>query len=165
VRLFGTGKERLPERLCAEAAARGLNDLLHFPGFADRTTLARELADADLFVAPSDYEGGPGLVYLEAMACGLPVIACECPGVAEVVTSGDNGLLVPIRDLDALTDAMRSLLMDQNRRRRMGERAREYVVRTADSRDCVRRIESLYAELAGRSAVLSTVDTELEARA
>jgi glycogen(starch) synthase len=167
VKLFGTGKERLPERLCAEAAARGLNDLLHFAGFGDRATLARELGHADLFVAPSDYEGGPGLVYLEAMACGLPVIACDCPGVAEVVTSGDNGLLVPTRDLDALTDAMRTLLTDHDRRRRMGERAREYVLSACDSRDCIRRLEALYAAVAGKldasAAAPSGADTPLEA--
>jgi glycosyltransferase involved in cell wall biosynthesis len=152
VKLFGTARKRLPEQLCAEAAAGGLPGLLHFAGFADRPTLARELAGADLFVAPSDYEGGPGLVYLEAMACGLPVIACECPGVAEVLTGGDNGLLVPSRDIDSLTEAMRTLLIDHEQRQRMGERAREYVLRTADSRDCIRRLEALYAAVAGKPA-------------
>ena len=58
----------------------------------------------------ASYEGGPGLVYLEAMACGLPVIGCSGSGAAEVITPGVNGLLVPPHDRDALAGALRSLL-------------------------------------------------------
>jgi glycogen(starch) synthase len=151
VKLFGTGKEGLAERFSSEAAAAGFPGLLNFAGFADRPTLAREMANADLFVAPSDYEGGPGLVYLEAMACGLPVVATDCPGIAEVVLDGYNGLLVPVRNVVALTHAMRRLLTNRAERRQMGDYARRYILRTADSRDCIRKLESLYASVAGRT--------------
>ena len=92
------------------------------------TELPEHLSRAHVFAAPSLYEGGPGFVYLEAMACGLPVIACAGSGAAEVVFPGENGLLVPPGDVDALADALRQLLGDAIGRAEMGERARRYVL-------------------------------------
>ncbi len=96
------------------------------------------------------HEPGPGLVYLEAMACGLPVVACESAGAVEVVHHEHNGLLVPPKDPDALAAALRRLLADAPYRESMGNRARRYVEETADSRECLRRLEALYLEVASR---------------
>jgi glycosyltransferase involved in cell wall biosynthesis len=83
------------------------------------------------------------------MACGLPVIACAGSGAAEVVRPNENGLLVPTRDVKALTAALRSLLTDSLQRERMGEFARRFVLQEADSRTCIKKLESFYAAVAG----------------
>lgn len=99
------------------------------------------------------YEGGPGFVYLEAMACRLPVIACECSGAAEVVVPEENGLLVPPRDVDALVNALRRLLSNPEECSEMGKRARRYVLREADSQVCLPRIEEFYTAVTNRSDI------------
>jgi glycosyltransferase involved in cell wall biosynthesis len=126
--------------------------LLEFTGFVAREELPRHLCTADVFAAPSCYEGGPGFVYLEAMACGLPVIACAGSGAAEVITAGVTGLLVAPHDPGQVAGALRTILADDELRRAMGRRAREYVEQEADSRDCVRRLEAFYASVVRRHA-------------
>ncbi len=145
LRLIGKGEEKVVAEL--EALAAGRPGLLEFAGFIDRSALPEELSKADIFAAPSEYEGGPGFVYLEAMACGLPVIACAGSGASEVIRGGETGLLVPPRNVDALTDALRGLLSDSKRREDMGRRARAYAVAEADSRQCVKKLETLYASI------------------
>ena len=93
VRMLGRGEKHVVAELRRQAAAAGHEDLLEMPGFVDRDRLPKELRPVQVFAAPSRYEGGPGFVYLEAMACGLPVIACAGSGVAEIVVEGVNGLL------------------------------------------------------------------------
>ena len=147
VRMLGPGDDRLVAKLLERAGAGGHPDLLEFAAFVPRMELPAHLARAHVFAAPSLYEGGPGFVYLEAMACGLPVIACTGSGAAEVVIPGENGLLAPPGDVDALAAALRQLLGDATLRTAMGERARRYVLSEADSRVCIRRLESFYASV------------------
>jgi glycosyltransferase involved in cell wall biosynthesis len=85
------------------------------------------------------------------MACGLPVIACSGSGASEVVRPGENGLLVPPGDVGSLAAALRELLSDPQRRVSMGRAARRYVEAEADGRDCIRRLERFYADVAGVS--------------
>ncbi len=101
-------------------------------------------------VVPSRVEGGGPTVLLEAMACGRPVVASAVGAAPELVTHGVNGLLVPPGDVDALSDALRALLVDVEMRQRLGraarERARGFTLRAAAD-----RVEQLYAhELATR---------------
>jgi glycosyltransferase involved in cell wall biosynthesis len=98
------------------------------------------------------YEGGPGLVYLEAMACGLPVIACRGNGASEVVHHEESGFLVPPRDAQAVAEALKLLLSDAGLRRSMGLRARHFVEAEADSRLCLDRLEAFYRSAAGAKA-------------
>lgn len=148
LRLIGRGDTDLAEELQARARADGLPDLLDLLGFVDRQALPKYLSRAHIFAAPSIYEGGPGLVYLEAMACGLPVIACAGSGAAEVVIPEENGLLVPANDSDALMQALRRLLADVKVREEIGKRARDYVLREANSKSCVARLEAFYKTVA-----------------
>ena len=150
LRLLGRGDQKIIGEL--QAITRELPDLLDLPGFVDRAELRDHLSRAHIFAAPSQYEGGPGFVYLEAMACGLPVIACAGSGAAEVVHPGENGLLVPPRDVDQLVSSLRSLLGDTAARERMGKQAREYVLAEADSRVCIRRLEAYYSSVTSRPA-------------
>jgi glycosyltransferase involved in cell wall biosynthesis len=148
VRLLGRGEPKVLDELRKLSESAGLPDLLDLPGFVQPSQLPEHFSRAHVFAAPSQYEGGPGFVYLEAMACGLPVIACEGSGVAEVVRHGKNGLLVPPEDVPALTTALRSLFRDATVRQAMGEAARSFVVAEAESRVCIERIEAFYASVA-----------------
>jgi glycosyltransferase involved in cell wall biosynthesis len=141
VRLIGRAEKGVREELERRALAAGHTGLLAFPGPLPRTELPRELCRGHVFAAPSRYEGGPGYVYLEAMACGLPVVACSGSGAAEIVRDGETGLLVPPVDPAALVTALRSLLRDAAYRERIGRAARAFVVAEADSADCIRRYE------------------------
>jgi glycosyltransferase involved in cell wall biosynthesis len=144
LQVCGRGSADFVEELRSYAAQEGAPDLVQFLGFIAREKLPSLLSAAHVFAGPSIHEPGPGLVYLEAMACGLPVIACEGAGAAEVVLDGENGLLVPPNNEDRLADALRRLLADEDYRAAMGKRARQYVVSEADSETCVSRIEAFY---------------------
>jgi glycosyltransferase involved in cell wall biosynthesis len=147
LRLLGRGESQVRQELQALAVRLGQPELLELAGFVERTELPEHFSRAHLFAAPSRYEGGPGFVYLEAMACGLPVIACAGSGAAEVVRPGENGLLVPPGDLGALVSALRLLLCDTDQRQRMAERARQFVLADADSHACVLKLAAFYADV------------------
>jgi glycosyltransferase involved in cell wall biosynthesis len=84
------------------------------------------LAATDVFAMPSRVDSF-GIVYLEAWAYGVPVVGCRAGGVPEVIDDGQDGLLVPFGDPDALARAVESLLADGGRRREMGQRGRRKV--------------------------------------
>lgn len=81
------------------------------------------LQAAHIACLPSYREGLPKSL-LEAAACGLPIVATDAPGCREVVIDGVNGLLVPVRDANALAVALKKLINDPNLRQRMGEQLR-----------------------------------------
>ena len=84
------------------------------------------LAEADIACLPSYREGLPKAL-LEAMAVGLPCVTTDVPGCRSVVSDGDNGLLVPVRDVAALATALAKLIGDPGLRQRMGRRGRARV--------------------------------------
>jgi glycosyltransferase involved in cell wall biosynthesis len=150
LRMLGKGDDAFVDRLRSKTAEHGLPDLLDLPGFVAREELPAQLSRAHVFAAPSKYEPGPGLVCLEAMACGLPVVACDGAGAAEVVTSGRNGFLVPPGDSEALAERLGTLLADSQTREHMAAHARDDVQREADSALCLRRLEAFYQAVAGK---------------
>ena len=151
IKILGRGDRTFVQDLRTQAAEYGLPRLLDFVGFVDRRELPLHLSGAHVFACPSTYEPGPGLVFLEAMACGLPVIACSGAGAAEVVIPEENGLLVEPNDESALAAALSRLLRYAELRQAMGESARQHVLREADSKLCIRRIEKFYVAAAGSS--------------
>ena len=78
------------------------------------------------------------------MACGLPVVACSGSGIDEIVTPGENGFLVPPGDIKALEEILRKLLFDKTLVERMSSNARNYVLREADSKYCLKKLEAFY---------------------
>ena len=147
---WAEGTESVIRELRQKAIAAGHPNMIDLPGYVAREQLPEFLSRAHVFAAPSEYEGGPGFVYLEAMACGLPVVACDGSGASEVIENGVTGFLVPPRNVDALHDVLDRLLSDESLRTEMGRRAREYVEREANSNDCLRRLEAFYCEVAQR---------------
>jgi glycosyltransferase involved in cell wall biosynthesis len=95
-----------------------------FHGAVDDRRLDAFYRDCTVFVAPSRYESF-GLIYLEAMRWGKPVVGCRAGGIPEVVRDGETGLLVPPGDEAALQAAVVRLLDDADLRVRLGARARE----------------------------------------
>jgi len=112
------GEGPLEQRLEEEVRSAGLQARVHVLGY--RSDIRECLAAGDVFLLSSDWEGHP-LAAMEAMACGLPVIATAVGGVPEAVESGREGLLVPPGDAPALTGAMRCLLERPGERAAMAE--------------------------------------------
>jgi glycosyltransferase involved in cell wall biosynthesis len=106
------------------------------------------LASSDIVVLPSFREGVPR-VPIEAAAAGRPVVAYDVRGVREVVDTS-TGVLVARGDVDALTEAVRELLLDGDRRTRLGQAARARVAGCFAEDDVVDRLRDVYAELGAR---------------
>lgn len=132
-----------PERAALEARARalGLDRRVCFLGVREDALSILALADA--CALPSLYEGF-GIVVLEAMALGVPVVASRTGGLPEVIRDGETGLLVPPADPRALAAALRSVLFDPDLARRVAHRAREAVHFSYDLPRMIDRVESLY---------------------
>lgn len=116
------------DRLRAVARQVGVPDRVRFLGRLERHQVPPLMRSADALVTTPWYEPF-GIVPVEAMACGVPVVASAVGGMIDTVKDGVTGLHVPARDPTALGDALRRLLEDEPRRRAMGEagirRARE----------------------------------------
>lgn len=120
-RFVVVGEGFLRPALEARARQLGLDGRFLLPGFVSDVRPA--LAAADLLVLSSDNEG-MAWALLEALACGLPIVATDVPGARACVEPGSNGLIVPPRDEAALADALVTVLADPAGRRAMGERSR-----------------------------------------
>jgi len=143
LRIFGVGDQS--DELAERVRRLGLTGTVHLPGFAG--DLAGEFDAASLFVLSSRREGMP-MVLIEAMAAGLPVVAFDCPtGPADVLGGGRFGVLVPVGDVAALTDALRGVITDSWERRRLADlavdRARDF-----DPNATASRWEELFTRLA-----------------
>ncbi|MEV4255859.1 glycosyltransferase family 4 protein [Spirillospora sp. NPDC049652] len=118
LRIHGTGAREA--RLRKQIAELGVGDRIEL---LPRTDIAGALERASVYALSSRYEGMP-LVLLEAMSKGVAVVSFDCPaGPAEMIEDGVNGLLVPPRDLDALTAALDRLMSDRDLRDRLGDAA------------------------------------------
>jgi phosphatidylinositol alpha-mannosyltransferase len=115
--LVGDGRLRAEAERLARGALRGR---VVFEGRVEHEHLPAYYASADLFCSPARGGESFGMVLLEAMALGVPVIATDLPGHRSVVTDGVEGILVPRRDVGALAGAMARLLGDAEERRRLG---------------------------------------------
>ncbi len=118
-----------PERSRAESLARslGLGASVRFLGRQD--ALTELLSGAAAFVLPSETESF-GVAALEAMACGVPVVATDVGGLPEVVVDGESGLLVPSGDVARLAGAMKEIVRHPERWQRMAEASRARAVHT-----------------------------------
>lgn len=134
-----------PDRLDAEEEARALGVDRHVQFLGRIDSVAPLLAGADLFLLPSDRESF-GLVALEALACGVPVVGSRAGGLPEVVRDGETGALCDVGDTDGMArEAIRILSVDEHHRA-MGARAAADA-RARFSRDMiVPQYEALYSD-------------------
>jgi len=124
--LVGEGERRPAlERMVSEL---GLTRRVHFLGWVARDRIADYYRRADIFVTATTWEGMPNTV-LEAMACGLPIVGTQASGLRDLVRDGVNGYLVPIRDPDALAEALARLVDNGYERRRLGRESRKLAER------------------------------------
>ncbi|HJR04176.1 MAG TPA: glycosyltransferase family 4 protein, partial [Methylomirabilota bacterium] len=121
VRIVGRGPEW--EAVSRLHAALGLGDSVALLGDLTRERLAEEYVNASVFCLPSVQEGF-GIVFLEAMAAELPVVACRIAAIPEVVLDGTTGLLVGPRDPGALAEALERLIGEPALARRLGRDGR-----------------------------------------
>lgn len=122
-RIVGEGP--LHSELEKLASTLGVSEWVEFTGL--RQDMVDIYNEADIFISTSDYEGTPN-VLLEAMACGLPVVATRAGGSADVVREGETGYLVPIGDVKNLRECVQKLVEDELSRKQMGREAREHIV-------------------------------------
>jgi glycosyltransferase involved in cell wall biosynthesis len=142
LRIYGAGAHHaLLRRAIAE---HGLYANAFLMGRSRR--LGEEMAKASVFALSSRLEGF-GIVVVEAMSKGLPVVSFNCPrGPGEIISDGRDGILVPPGDVDAFAAALRSLIEDEELRRRLGEAALEKA-RAFDADESGRRWTALVGEL------------------
>ena len=126
----------------------GLGETVALLGDVSRDRLAQEYVSADFFCMPSLQESF-GIVFLEAMAAGLPVVACRAAAIPEVVEDGVTGLLVPPRDPEGLARALEALIADPERARAMGEAGRQAVRAYVPERVATRFLEAVRLGLEG----------------
>jgi glycosyltransferase involved in cell wall biosynthesis len=124
VRIVGEGPESA--RLRALAQQLQLDNTVTFLGEIARSALAVEYVGADCFCLPTVQEGF-GIVFTEAMAAGLPIVACRAAAVPEVVEDGRTGLLVSPRSPEELAMALEKLLTSLQLRRELGDEGRRRV--------------------------------------
>jgi len=138
------GSGPLESELRAHAAVLGIAEKVRFLGHVSgRASLYHAL---DLLLMPSDFEGTP-MALLEAMACGLPVVASGVDGIAEVCTHGIDALLLPPGDLNGFANAMERVIRDESLRGMLGANARRRVLSCYEIQGLVRRIEMLYEQI------------------
>jgi phosphatidylinositol alpha-1,6-mannosyltransferase len=131
--VVGTGPDRA--RLDALATTLGVRDHVQFEGHVPADDLPHYYGAADLFVMPSreappDVEGF-GIVFLEAGACGLPVVGARTGGIPDAVRDGETGLLVPPSSPAALAEALTHVLTAPDVAARLGAAARQRVEQEA----------------------------------
>ncbi len=123
--IIGEGADR--DRFIALAQSLGIRQQVHFLGRRSRAEVAEAMRKCTIFALPSRFEG-LGCVYLEAMACGKPAIACWGQGIDEIIQHGKNGWLIPIDGLEELVHGLRTLLQDSELRTQIGQAARQTIV-------------------------------------
>ncbi len=115
--LLGDGPER--DNLTSLATELGIGNRVHLKGFVSDELKYQILSNSDLFALISLHEGF-GVVYLEAMYCGLPVIAADQGGQIDLLEDGETGRLVPVGDASAITHSLRELLENEPFAQRAG---------------------------------------------
>jgi len=153
LRMIGTG----PELEAARALAGKLRVAGAVEFLGEEKHIERELARADLLLSTSEFEGF-GLAPLEAMACGVPVVATRAGGITEVVEEGSTGLVVDVGDVEGMAERMSEIMLDRALARRLGAAARERAVRVFSAPRVVPKYERLYGRLlraAGRAGEVS----------
>jgi len=126
----------------------GISKNVVFTGFLDEVTLKKCYVLCDIYVCPSRLEGF-GLTILEAMAAGKPIVATNVGAIPEIITNGENGILVAVNDLDEMSNAICTFLQDKMLVENIGKRTANYVKERFSWKKSAKEIERLYMQLEG----------------
>lgn len=147
VHLVVAGGGELLDGFRERAADAGVGDRVHFLGPVSHAELPDILRSCDVFLLTTEPPESFGVVVVEGMACGLPVIATDYPGARAVVGDGDDGLIVPTGEVGAVAAALDQLAgLEADALRRMGERGRAKTVERYSWPRLAERSEEIYAE-------------------
>jgi glycosyltransferase involved in cell wall biosynthesis len=141
VDVIGEGPER--KRLSDLARSLGIDERVSFLGRQSREAVAKAIRESTIFALPSRFEG-LGCAYLEAMACGKPVIACAGQGIDGIIQHGRNGWLIPVDGVAELAAAFHELLATPDLRAQLGANARQTVLSGLTLSDQARQLGDLY---------------------
>lgn len=140
--LVGDGPER--GCICEMIKCLGLTDNVRIIDFVPYDKMPEIFHDSDIFVLPSLHEGVPRTA-LEAMSCGLPVVISDFSHLRDLIDGG--GMMFPKKDVQALADSLRILINDESKRARMGQKAREKIVREYSWERAVAETLQLYQKV------------------
>ena len=139
------GEEDYAAELRRQSSALGLDGRMQFRGFT--RDVVGELDRLDILVHASTTGEPFGQVIVEGMAAGLPVIGSRGGGVPEIITHGENGLLTPMGDTDALADALMLLLREPETAQRLGRAGYEHARKNFRAARGARQVEGVYHRL------------------
>jgi glycosyltransferase involved in cell wall biosynthesis len=122
--LVGDGEER--ERLVSLSIQLGIQKYVQFIGITPHNVVKTFMQQADVFVLPSLSEGFPNVI-LEAMACGLPIIASRVGGIPDIITNDTNGYLVEVKDTNDMANKILLLLSDDALRKKLSDTNRHQI--------------------------------------
>jgi glycosyltransferase involved in cell wall biosynthesis len=142
--IYGDGPER--ERLEKIVATRGLNGRVKFHGYVSEATLVAAFPECDVLIQHSIRREGSPVSIIEAMSCGLPVVATAIGGIVDQVVDGETGFLVAEGDTVAMSRAMLRLVEDAALRARLGANARNRAVESFDSALMTTRLQELLVD-------------------
>jgi glycosyltransferase involved in cell wall biosynthesis len=151
LQLVGVGATELVVLLQDRIRAAGASEQVEFAGFVRGAALASYYRRASVFCSPAEYEGGVANVYLEAMACGCPVVASTAGGAPEAVTDGETGFLVPPNNVAATVTALDRVLADTALRQRLSVAARRRVEDYFAMDSYIRRVLAVYQKAIQRA--------------
>lgn len=147
--LFIAGTGELEEPLRSYSKAYGLEKKVHFLGFLPDKELKQAYRDCDIFVLPSvEKSEAFGIVQLEAMICGKPVINTSLPsGVPCVSIDGKTGITVPPKNPKALAAAVNLLAHNKELREKLGENARSRAMECFNEEDVIKKLHNYFREV------------------
>jgi len=137
-----------PEKIAIENKIINLNlqENVKLPGYIKGKEKAQELVNADIFILPSHSEGCP-VSLLEAMAAGLPLITTAVGGIPDIITDGENGVLLTSHTSDAIEKGIEKMLENKIDRQKMGELNKKIAWGNYESKIVTSKVEKIYKQL------------------
>ena len=142
--IVGGGSQYKELRLLSQEL--GISDIVRFTGSVSHSDVPKYLSEIDIFCAPSILESF-GVAVIEASACGIPVVASNVGGLPEVVRDNETGFLVEPKNPMKIAEKLYKLVIDEELRKEMGNKGRDFVKRYYDWDDNVKLMEKVYIDL------------------
>lgn len=146
LKMLMTGEGSLKSSVLKGFDRMGVSQMVQYLGVVETERVPELINQSRIFIYPSREEPF-GLSIIEAMACGVPVVTTNVFGPSEIITNGQDGLVVNPNDVGALADAIRSLLNDKQLRTQMGAQGRTTVEDRFDSNQHLENLFSIYQDL------------------